>query len=347
MPAPPPSSSSSSSTPPSLFDLHSRPRKRAILAGAAFISILTPFTDTVYLPALGNVAATLTGADDAHALSATVSVYMVCVGVFSLVWGPMSDYFGRKWPIFLSLVLFLAFTGGCAVASDVFTLIGLRAAQGAVVGCTVSATQGVVADVFAPAERGWAMGWFLIPLLVGPIAAPIVGGALSAAAGWRSTFYLLLGLAGLLLVISAWLPETHHFHVVQGRIKKEREEDVDVNPQSSNRENIVEGPAPTDYSTSSTTPPSPSITTPPPTPSPSSDTDPAVATSSTQMYRATDIKEHPVAPVLVLPWKPLAYLVEWDLAPYVAVGAANFSSMFVALTNLFPNCPRCRSVFSF
>ena len=193
-----------------VYDLRSRAAKNAILAGAAWISLLTPATDTVYLPALVSVRASLGGSEDA--VTASVSVYMACVGLFCLVWGPLSDRFGRRAPLIGSLACFIAFTAACPASPGIGALIALRALEGAFVGSTISVTQGIVADTFAPHERGTALGYYFLPLLVGPIVAPIVGGALSARFSWRATFWLLLALGGVLLAVALLLPETHpHF----------------------------------------------------------------------------------------------------------------------------------------
>ena len=56
---------------------------------------------------------------------------------------------------------------------------------------------GVVADIFPPEERGTASGLFMIPLLIGPIVGPLLGGGLAQAFGWRSTFICLTVFAGL------------------------------------------------------------------------------------------------------------------------------------------------------
>ena len=128
----------------SIYDLRTPRRRLQILLAAAVISSLTPFTDTIYLPALVSVRQTLSGATD-DGVAASVSAYMAAVGVASLFWGPLSDYYGRRWPVFASLVLFLAFTSGCLVAPTMDALIGLRAAEGVAVAAAVTVTQSVVA----------------------------------------------------------------------------------------------------------------------------------------------------------------------------------------------------------
>ena len=82
--------------------------------------------------------------------------------------------------------------------------------------CAVSATQAIVADIHPPEERGRAMAIYLMPLLVGPIVAPLVGGALAQAFGWPATFMLLSALGAVLFIVAVvCVPETHHYFVLK------------------------------------------------------------------------------------------------------------------------------------
>lgn len=81
---------------------------------------------------------------------------------------------------------------------------------------TCTRKQAVIADVYEPAERGVAAGLFFTPLLIGPILAPLLGGFLSSAFGWRSTFVLLAVMTvPIALLVWAFLPETHPYYVVR------------------------------------------------------------------------------------------------------------------------------------
>lgn len=201
----------------SIYDLRTRRDKWYILMAAAFLALLTPATDTIYLPALVQIAGSLPGAGNPDLLLLSVSLYMVMVGVTTLLWGPLSDRFGRRVVLLATLLLYIAFTVGCIFARDIGALIGLRAVQGAVVGSTVSVTQAIIADMFAPAERGYAMGVWTIPLLVGPIAAPAIGGAITQAMDWRATFILLAALGAVLTALAVVVPETHQWMTLQRR----------------------------------------------------------------------------------------------------------------------------------
>lgn len=197
--------------PLSIYDIRSSSARWRILLIAAFISILTPVTDTIILPALVAIRDDLPGSTpDTDA--ALVSVYMGSVGLCNLGWGPASDYFGRRRPLFLSLILFLAATPGCLFAPTASTLLAARAAQGCVVGATIAVTQAIVADTFAPHERGTALGLFFVPLLIGPILAPVIGGALTASFDWRSIFSFLAVAGAFVFMLVLQLPETHHYY---------------------------------------------------------------------------------------------------------------------------------------
>jgi len=188
-----------------------RERRLLYIAGG-LISILTPFCDTVYLPALKDIALDLRASDELAA--DTVSTYLAAVGCGQLIWGAMSDYFGRRRTLFLALLLFEAFTIGIIFVQDIVPLIILRTLEGLVVGSTVCIVTSQVGDVYAPEERGAAMGAMMGPLLIGPIIAPLIGGALAQAGSWRACFILLTVMAGATVAFAYFYnPETQHYYV--------------------------------------------------------------------------------------------------------------------------------------
>lgn len=196
----------------SVYHMYTPFMRKAILGIAAFLALLTPFTDTVYLPALTSLAKDFDASDSMAAL--TVSIYLAAVGVGQILWGPLSDRYGRAIIIFVALIFYEGITIGCIFSPSIEGFLALRSIQGFIVGSTIIIAQASIADVFPPNERGEATGAFLAPMLVGPVIAPIIGGFLSQAFGWRSTFVLLaiLGAPAVLLTILLF-PETHHFYV--------------------------------------------------------------------------------------------------------------------------------------
>ena len=123
----------------SIYSLRSRKIQRRILLIAASISVLTPVTDTIVLPALISMNALPGSSGDSSA--AVVSAYMGTIGACNLFWGPLSDRFGRRGPLVTTLVMYIAVTIALIFAPSASALVGLRAAQGAVTGATISITQ--------------------------------------------------------------------------------------------------------------------------------------------------------------------------------------------------------------
>lgn len=147
-----------------IFHLYTPSQRRWFLLVAALIAFLTPFTDTIYLPALTSVADSFDANDTLVAL--TVSIYLACVGAGQLFWGPLSDHYGRTLILYIVLVLYEGLTIGCIFAESIATLIVLRSLQGLVVGSTIVSAQALIADVFPPDELGEATAAFMVSIVL-------------------------------------------------------------------------------------------------------------------------------------------------------------------------------------
>lgn len=199
-----------------IFRSYSPYQRQMILVSGAMVAMLTPFCDTIYLPALQEVTISLHTTEVLTSVS--VSAYLGAVGVGQLLWGPLSDYYGRNVVLFVCLGIFEAFTISCIFAPDIISLIVLRTIEGFFVGCCITSVQAVISDVFAPDVRGAALSYFLGPMLVGPIIAPLIGGILAETYSWRADF-VLLAVMTLPITIFAFrfTPETHHWYVLRNR----------------------------------------------------------------------------------------------------------------------------------
>jgi multidrug resistance protein len=281
-----------------VYAMYSAAEKTRILAGAGLIAVLTPFTDTIYLPALASVKSSLPSSP--AQVAATVSAYMAAVGIGQLVFGPFADRYGRLPVIYPGLVAYFAVTIGCAFASDIDQLIVLRTVEGFLISSSVVAVQAIIADVFPPAERGTAMGAFLGPLLVGPVIAPLLGGALAQRFGWRATFILLAVITvPIVAIFRLCVPrETHHYFVRKG------------NPRF--------GAAAAASSGSSA----------------AADSAQGGCTKDTPQHGAAEAPAFGPHPVLQAPWTALEFLFAADLWRYYANLAATFAPMFTSLVVL-------------
>ncbi|KAI8462625.1 MAG: major facilitator superfamily domain-containing protein [Monoraphidium minutum] len=173
-----------------------------------------PPPDTIYLPALVSIERDLN--TTATMTAASVSLYLVMVGLAALLWGPVADRFGRRLTLFVSSLLFLGTTLVCVFAPTIEVLVAFRALQGAAISAYSVGTSAVMADVFPPEQRGRSMGLLSIPILVGPVIGPLMGGGLSYSLGWRSTFVAMAVMGGAIFVgLIIFLEETSHPHVAR------------------------------------------------------------------------------------------------------------------------------------
>src|SRR4029079_15685982 len=142
----------------------------------------------------------------------------LCLGQAMI--GPVSDRFGRRWPILGGLALYILGATGCALARDPLTLDVARFVE-AVGGCAGTVLSRACArgpwwfapwlrNLFPPQEAARIFAQMLLILSVSPLFAPFVGGWLLPLTGWRSLFWLQGG-AALLTIGFVWkmLPESH------------------------------------------------------------------------------------------------------------------------------------------
>ena len=177
------------------------------------LSVLTafgPLSIDMYLPALPTIAADL-GVVPARA-QLTLSAFFLGFGGGQLIYGPLSDRFGRRAPLLAALVLFALASLGCALARDLNTLIACRFVQ-ALGGCAGPViARAVVRDLYERDRAARVLSLMVLVMGVAPVLAPILGAQILLHAGWRAIFAVLVGFAVLIFVATlALLPETLPF----------------------------------------------------------------------------------------------------------------------------------------
>lgn len=124
--------------------------------------------------------------------SFAVSVYLLGYAFGPLVKAPLSELYGR-WPLYqINTALFILFTAGCAKSTSLALLIGFRFLAGLAGSCPLTLGAGSIADCFKQEERGRAMAFWTLPVLLGPSIRPVAGGYLSDYLGWRWNFWFLM-----------------------------------------------------------------------------------------------------------------------------------------------------------
>ncbi|MBE2245509.1 MAG: Bcr/CflA family efflux MFS transporter [Burkholderiaceae bacterium] len=170
---------------------------------------IQPVTTDLYLPALPLLAVAL----DAPAASAqlTLSSLIIAFGISQLVWGPLSDRFGRRPMLLAGLALYSAAALAAALAPSMDWLIGARTLQGIGMGAAVACGRSVIRDLYEPREGARVMSQALAGLGLFAMFGPLVGAVVAKHTDWRYalgvvTLFGVLSLAFVALRFVETLP---------------------------------------------------------------------------------------------------------------------------------------------
>src|SRR5207253_5220073 len=177
----------------------------AVLAALAATGTLAT---NILLPSLPQMAASLKVSS--AAVTSAITVFLAVFALGQLVVGPISDRYGRRWPVLAGFVVFVAGSIWCGLANDLPSLLVGRVIQAAGACATSVLSRAIARDLFSGAALGRAMALVMIAMAAAPGFSPLLGAALDHTFGWRSEFAFL----GIFAVIGAFaygtvLGETH------------------------------------------------------------------------------------------------------------------------------------------
>ncbi|KAJ5889060.1 hypothetical protein N7495_009101 [Penicillium taxi] len=153
-----------------------------------------------------------------------ISIFLVGYIVGPLLWGPSSEYFGRRMPLLVAFGGFMIFMLACAVANSYASLLVFRLLNGMCASSAISITGGLFADVHDnPTKRGRLMAYYMACTTFGPIMGPWISGFV-AVVSWRWCFWIGLICAGASLPLILIMPETYGPAILKSRAKKLRKE---------------------------------------------------------------------------------------------------------------------------
>ncbi|WZH38726.1 MAG: multidrug effflux MFS transporter [Microbacterium enclense] len=179
-----------------------------LLLVLGLLSAVAPFATDLYLPAFPLIATDL-GAS-ASTVQLTLTAFLLGVTAGQLVFGPLSDRFGRVPPLVLGALLCVIASAVAAMAPDATTLIVARLLQGLGGAAGMVIGRAVVSDLATGKSAARAFSLMMIVGGVAPVVAPLIGGALTAPLGWRGLLAVVLGLSIVMLVcILIVVRETH------------------------------------------------------------------------------------------------------------------------------------------
>jgi MFS transporter, DHA1 family, multidrug resistance protein len=167
-----------------------------------------PITTDLYLPALPAIADGLGATMGQTQL--TLTALLLAFGTSQLVWGPLSDRFGRKPILIIGMLAYATASMGSVFAATIDTLIVWRAVQGVAMGAAVMCARAMTRDLYAPVEGAKIMSKGLTGLgVIACLSAPL-GGLLSDQFGWRMALVSLSVFGAVTLaVVVGWFEETH------------------------------------------------------------------------------------------------------------------------------------------
>lgn len=163
---------------------------------------IQPIATDLYLPALPAIKAEF-GAELSQ-VQLTLSALLLAFGTSQLVWGPLSDRFGRR-PILLWGIATFTLAGlGCVLSSSMQELIVWRALQGAAMGAVVMCARAIVRDLYTPETGASVMSKALTGLGLLACGSAPLGGLLTDLFSWHAAMMLIVGYATVTLVLVAW-----------------------------------------------------------------------------------------------------------------------------------------------
>lgn len=180
---------------------------RRVASVVVALSIIGPFSTDAYLSSLPDIAAEF--GVSGYYLQQTLSVYMIAFAAMTLVYGPLSDTFGRRAVVLGAMVAYVASSIGCALAANAHALLVLRVAQGLSASGGLVVGRALIRDSFSGAAAQRVMSRVMLMFGLAPAIAPVIGGWLHDVFGWRSVFWFLALLGVAVWVWAAlFLPET-------------------------------------------------------------------------------------------------------------------------------------------
>lgn len=171
------------------------------------LTAMGPFSIDLYLPAFSEIAASLQ--TDISKVSLSLSSFFIGLAFGQIMYGPLLERFGRKKPIYFGLSLYVLTSVGIAMAASVEMMIFLRFFQ-AIGSCAgLVSARAIIRDLFDGREMARVFSTLIMVVAISPIIAPSIGGVLATHFHWSVLFFVLTGMALLVLVGTILLvPET-------------------------------------------------------------------------------------------------------------------------------------------
>jgi MFS transporter, DHA1 family, multidrug resistance protein len=179
------------------------------IAVLAMLAATGTLATNILLPSLPQMAASLKVSS--AAVTSAITVFLAVFALGQIVVGPISDRYGRRWPVLTGFAVFFAGSIWCGLATDLPGLLAGRVVQAAGACATSVLSRAIARDLFSGAALGRAMALIMIAMAAAPGFSPLLGGALDHTFGWRSEFVFVGVFAAVgAIAYGAVLGETHN-----------------------------------------------------------------------------------------------------------------------------------------
>ena len=181
---------------------------RGLAVLLAALATVSPFSIDTFFPSFPAIEAQF--ALSTWQMQQTLTAYLVPFAIMSLVLGPLSDALGRRPIVLVGLAIYTVASVGCALSASFAWLMAFRAVQGMSAGVGMAIGRAVVRDLHEGPEAQRLMSTITMIFGIAPAIAPVIGGWIHVAFGWRSVFGFMVLIGVTLTIVSyARLPETH------------------------------------------------------------------------------------------------------------------------------------------
>ncbi|QPC43391.1 multidrug effflux MFS transporter [Kaustia mangrovi] len=173
----------------------------------ALLTSMGPLSTDMYLPSLPGITKALE--TDTASVQLTLSAFLVGFALGQIVFGPVSDRFGRRPVLIAGLAAFAVATLGCMLARSIELLIAARFGQAVAACAGVVVARAIVRDLYRSEDAARMLSFMGALMGLVPAVAPVIGGLIDTALGWRAVFGTITALGVALTVLVAFaLPET-------------------------------------------------------------------------------------------------------------------------------------------
>lgn len=179
---------------------------KGLIALITFLSAFVPLSTDLYLPALPGMAQYFNVSADLANL--TLILFFVFFAAGTLLWGPLSDKYGRRPVLLIGLSIYTAASLACASSWDIYHLIAFRILQAIGGSGAFAVATAMIKDVYDTKSREPILAMVQSMVLISPVAAPVLGALLLKFMSWRGVFLALAFIGLLALAGSMALQET-------------------------------------------------------------------------------------------------------------------------------------------